>query len=205
MHTRLEKALHQQMVWVEKALDQQETALSVFLDTEGAFNNTSYDSMCVALAKHGVDHTNIRWIRANLEGWLATATLGGFSRSVEVSRSCPQGGVLSPLLWCLAVDKLIARHNRGGVYTQGYADNICLLAVGKLPNMVSGLIQWALHTVEMWCDELRLSVNPDKTGLVAFTRRRKLPGFFEPRLFGTILHRSMLVKYLGVILDSRLT
>jgi hypothetical protein len=56
----------------------------------------------------------------------------------------------------------------------------------------------------MWCDELGLSVNPNKTGLVPFTSRRKLPEFYE-RLFGTTLHRSMSVKYLGVILDSRLT
>jgi len=77
--------------------------------------------------------------------------------------------------------------------------------VGKFPNKVSGLIQWALSTVEAWCAELGLSVNPDKTGLVAFTRRRKLTGFFEPRLFRKTLQCSMLVKYLGVILDSRLT
>ena len=81
----------------------------------------------------------------------------------------------------------------------------CLLAVGKFPKAVPGLIQWALHTVESWCGELGLSVNPEKTGLVAFTRKRKLPGFFEPRLFGKTLHCSMSVKYLGVILDSRLT
>jgi len=77
--------------------------------------------------------------------------------------------------------------------------------VGKFPNTVSGLIQWALHTVKLWCGGLGLSVNPDMTGLVAFTRRRKLTGFFEPRLFGKTLQRSMSVKYLGVILDSRLT
>ena len=53
----VEMALHQLMIWVEKALDQQETALGVFLDIVGAFNNTSYDSMCVALAKYGVDYT----------------------------------------------------------------------------------------------------------------------------------------------------
>ena len=53
----VETALHQLVVWVEKALDQQEIALGIFLDIEGAFNNTSYDSMCTALAKHGVDHT----------------------------------------------------------------------------------------------------------------------------------------------------
>jgi hypothetical protein len=161
--------------------------------------------MCVALAKHGVDHTNIQWIRATLEGRLATATLGGFSRSVEVSRGCPHGGILSTLLWCLVVDELIARLNRGGVYTQGYANDICFLVVGKFPNMVSELIQWALHNVEMWCDELGLLVNPNKTGLVAFMRRRQLPRFFEPCLFGMTLRCSMLVKYLGVILDSWLT
>ena len=103
------------------------------------------------------------------------------------------------------VNELLARLNEGGVYTQGYADDICLLAVGKFPNTVSGLIQRDLHTVETWCDELGLSVNAEKTGLVAFTRRRQLPGFFEPRFFGTTLHRSMSVKYFGVILDSRLT
>jgi len=119
-----------------------------------------------------------------------------------VSRGCPQGGVLSPLLWCLVVSELLARLNEGGVYSQGYVNDICLLAVGKFPNTVSGLIQWALYTVETSCDELGLEVNPDKTELVAFTRRRKLPGFFEPHLFGTTLHRSMSVKYLGVILDS---
>jgi hypothetical protein len=61
------------------------------------------------------------------------------------------------------------------------------------------------YTIEVWCDEHSLSVNPNKSGLVAFTRRRKLQGFFEPHLFGMTLHRSMSVKYLGVILDSRLT
>jgi hypothetical protein len=45
--------------------------------------------------------------------------------------------------------------------------------MGKFPNMVSGLIQWALQTVEMWCDELGLLVNPNKTGLVAFMRRKQ--------------------------------
>ena len=59
----------------------------------------------------------------------------------------------------------------------------CLLAVGKFLNTVSGLMQWALSTIETWCNENRLSVNPDKTGLIAFTRKRKLQGFFEPQLF----------------------
>jgi len=66
-------------------------------------------------------------------------------------------------------------------------------------------MQWALSTVEIWCSEVGLSVNPDETGLIAFTRKRKLQGFFEPQLFGVKLSLSGSVTYLGVILDSRLT
>jgi hypothetical protein len=39
-----ETALHQ-LVRFEKVLDQKDTALGVFLNMEGAFNNTSYDSI----------------------------------------------------------------------------------------------------------------------------------------------------------------
>jgi hypothetical protein len=54
-----ETALHLLVFRTEKALDQQETALGVFLDIEGVFNNTSYDSICASLAKHGVSCTII--------------------------------------------------------------------------------------------------------------------------------------------------
>jgi hypothetical protein len=76
-------------------------------------------------------------------------TLGGVSRSIAVDRGCPQGDVLSPLLWCLVVDELITGLNDEGIYAQGYADDICLLAVGKFLNTVSRLMQWALHFVEV--------------------------------------------------------
>jgi hypothetical protein len=86
----VETALHQLVVGVEKVLDQQETALGVFLDTEGAFNGTSYGSMCDALVRHGVDHTIVWWTRATLEGRMAAASLNGSSMRIAVSRGCPQ-------------------------------------------------------------------------------------------------------------------
>jgi hypothetical protein len=69
---------------------------------------------------------------------------------------------------------------------------------GKFTITVSGLMQWVLLTVETWCSEVGPSVNPDKTGLVNFTRERKLQGFFEPRFFGAKLSLSGLVKYLEI-------
>jgi hypothetical protein len=76
----------------------------------------------------------------------------GVSRSIAVAKGCPQRGVLSPPPRSLVVDELLVGLNQRGIYAQGYAD-MCLLAKGKFPNTISGLMQWALDFVEKWCDE----------------------------------------------------
>jgi hypothetical protein len=65
-------------------------------------------------------------------------------------------------------------------------------------------MQGPLNCVENWCREIGLSVNADKTTMVLFTNNRKTGGFYNPRLFGTILRMTDKVKYLGVILDKKL-
>ena len=120
----VETALHQLFVRVEKVLDEQEIALGAFLDIEGAFNSTGYDTMCDALVRHGSANTIARWIRATLEARVAVATLNEISLGFAISRGCPQGGVLSPLLWCLVVDEIITRLSGRGVFIQGYVDDM---------------------------------------------------------------------------------
>jgi hypothetical protein len=107
--------------------------------------------MCDALVRHGSEYSIVRWIRATLEGHVAVTTLNDIFMRFAISRGCPQGGVLLPLLWCLVVNDLITRLSGSGGFIQGDADGICLLAVGKFPNTVSGLMQWALSTTEIWC------------------------------------------------------
>ena len=51
---------YQLTVRVQKALDQLETALGVFLDIQEAFNNTCYDTMCVMLSSGLVVITPLR-------------------------------------------------------------------------------------------------------------------------------------------------
>jgi hypothetical protein len=54
----------------------------------------------------------------------------------------------------------------------------------------------------MWCREITLSVNAEKTKMILFTNNREIGG--NPRLFGTELRMTVQVKYLGVILDKKL-
>jgi len=46
---------------------------------------------------------------------------------------------------------------------QGHTDDICLLEVAKFPHTVLGLKQWILHTIQTWCGETGLLLNPEKT------------------------------------------
>jgi hypothetical protein len=80
----VEMALHQLVVQVEKALDQQETVLGVFLDIEGAFNNACYWTMCDAFVRHCDDYTIVLWMRAT---WLRRPSMV----FLEVLRY-PEGG-----------------------------------------------------------------------------------------------------------------
>ena len=203
--SRRRLALHPIVSKIEKALHHKELAVGAFLDIEGAFDNTSFDSICAAAAYHGFEDTIIRWIRAMLADRQIIAASEDTAVKVAVGRGCPQGGILSPLLWCLVLNGLLKELEDEGLYTQGYADDLAIVISGKFPNTVSGLMQRALRIVQQWCNDQNLRVNPSKVEMVVFTRRRVLDGFVEPVLYDTTLRISRTVKYLGVILDSKLS
>jgi hypothetical protein len=50
-----------------------------------------------------------------------------------------------------------------------------------------------------------LSINPNKTVIIPFTRKRDIRGLKEPILFNNTIQLSSEVKYLGLILDKGLT
>jgi hypothetical protein len=65
-------------------------------------------------------------------------------------------------------------------------------------------MQTAMNIVQNWCSELELPVNVDKTTTVLFTNKSLRIGFKKPNLFGQEIELKNQVKYLGVILDSKL-
>jgi hypothetical protein len=107
-----------------------------------------------------------------LESRNIRATLSGETLGVAAAKGCLQGGVLSPLLWSLVMDDLLWALNNSDYYTVGYADGIAILINGKFPQTVSEVLQTALRTVQQWCERTTLSINPNKTVVIPFTRRR---------------------------------
>jgi hypothetical protein len=123
----------------------------------------------------------------------------------SAARGCPQGSVLSPLLWSLVVDDLLWGLNSNGYYTVRYADDKAILINGKFPHTVSEVLQTALNTVQKWCEKTNLSINPNNTVIIPLTRKREIKGLKEPILFNKMIQLSSEVKYLGITLDKGLT
>ena len=73
--------------------------LSAFLDIEGAFDNASHNSMKDVMRKRNFDITIVDWIFEMLQKREITCNHGSSTVTVKAAKGCPQGGVLSPLLW----------------------------------------------------------------------------------------------------------
>ncbi|XP_008214443.1 uncharacterized protein LOC103317660 [Nasonia vitripennis] len=66
-------------------------------------------------------------------------------------------------------------------------------------------MQLALRKVERWCCLTGLSVNLDKVEMVIFSRKYKLNAYRAPKLSGVALQAKDSAKYLGIVLDKKLT
>ena len=112
---------------------------------------------------------------------------------------------MSPLLWNLVADGLLSRLNEIGFPSYEFADDYLILIIGLCISTIFDLMQQALRTVEQWCRQVGLSVNPTKTNMVLFTKKRNTSGAHPLQFFGSELVCVEQVKYVGVILDSGLT
>jgi retron-type reverse transcriptase len=86
-------------------LENKEIALFVFLDIEGAFDNTPFNAIITAAWERGIVETCCRWYRSMLESWLAHASVMCSNLTAKGVEGCPQIGVLSPLMWDLGADR----------------------------------------------------------------------------------------------------
>lgn len=186
------------------ALERKELALVGFLDIEGAFNNILFSAIESALARWKLPSSLVSWILAMLANRIVLARRGETEVLVQVARGCPQGGVLSPLLWCVVVDELLDLLQKAGFQVQAYADDLAIIIHGLFTMSVGERMNVALQIASRWCSGKGLSINPKKAEIVIFTRKRKclLP---EIRLDNQVLELRRCAKYLGVTFDQRLS
>jgi ribonuclease HI len=201
-----ETALHDITTFIEKSLSKRCVALAVFIDIEGAFDNTAYSVIENAARSKAISDIAIGWIKSMLSNRTVKVRTEESNVRIRPVKGCPQGGCLSPLLWCMVVDSLIDELQSIGCHVTAYADDLALVVHGNNAETACDKMNEVLKVVENWCIRNQLHVNPSKTTMVRFTKctseaKTKMK---QVKLFNEELKREEFFKYLGIYLDSKL-
>ena len=154
---------------------------------------------------YGITSNSSNWIRSYLSNRKQTVTLNGVtSSSKNITCGVPQGSILGPLLFILYINDLNLALKNCSVFH--FADDTNLLFSSKNPNSLHKVINEELKILFDWLCANRLSLNALKTEFIIFRPpRANLDKRVTLRLNGVTIYESPKIKYLGIILDSRLT
>ena len=171
------------------------------MDTEKAFDKVWHPGLLSKLKPH-IPDTYYRLTLSYLSQRTFSVGCGdAVSRSKAIRAGVPQGSVLGPFLYLLYVSDFPAPL---GITVAQFADDVAALCSSHSCEEAGNNIQRFLDEVGPWCNKWRISMNSTKSSLVTFTYLRNVT--VPPiRLNGIAIPNSDRVRYLGLILDSRLT
>lgn len=190
---------------VRATWDKGGVTIAVCLDIKNAFNSLSWHAIKEALKRKGFPE----YIRRILDSYLSNRRIQYESKTGQQYKSMtagvPQGSVLGPLLWNLTYDGVLNTQLEKNCRIIGYADDTIILS--SAASVTAAVIAAGLQTAKVLSKirGLGLAVSEDKTEAAIFHSKRK-PELIPPVLVGsTRIVVGEKVKYLGVILDSKLT
>lgn len=130
------------------------------------------------------------------------STLEGLTSDHPVTRGVPQGGVLSPTLFTLALIGLTKVLPKT-VSVSVYADDICIWTSGVTRLHVQARLQKAVSATLMYLRRQGLEISTSKSATLAFTRKPMMcyPVKIEGAVIPCVTHH----KFLGVTIDRDLS
>lgn len=209
-----ESALHYLVNEIEQFSSKGLETVAAFIDIAGAFDNTNFETIRKALRKKNAEMWAINWIETMLKSREIEAAYETEKIQYSPTRGCPQGGCLSPLLWSVVIDELLDRleydDNQGIINKykmSAYADDVAILVTGRVEheNTLCESLNRALNITEKWCRETGLKVSAEKSNYMIFSNAYKKSQDKDIKIFGQNIPKTDEFKYLGVILDSKLT
>jgi hypothetical protein len=201
-----ETAAHALVTHIQNGIEHKQYVLSAFFDVQGAFDNAPTDVILSALKRRQAPDTIQNLVTSLLSSRQVTATLFDTSVTTRTTRGCPQGGVLSPLMWTMVMDDLLLELDKiPGIFKQAYADDGTIVIRGFNLARICQKMTTALECVNRWCQRNGLKISPEKTELVLFTKKRSRAGMQPITIGNNTLELRNEVKYLGIVLDEKLS
>lgn len=203
-----ERAIFQFLEKVYLNLNEKQKTAGLFLDLSKAFDAVSHPILINKLGMLGVRGVANALMESYLKGRLQqiySVNEKGIEIASDwqsVKHGVPQGSVLGPLLFIAYVNDLPDCMNE---HIISYADDTSVVVSGV---STGALKQKCLNSLQMmvdWFDSNQLTLNVDKTQLIQFRSSYKQSEEIAIQLKTKQVGTVDSVKFLGVIVDERLT
>jgi len=173
----------------------------ILLDLQKAFDSIWHRGLLYKLHLIKIPDYIIRIMRSYLKDRKFIVSFNGAkSTSYNANAGVPQGSVLGPVLFNIYIND-IPKSRKTGLAV--YADNTAIYSSSWSTALLAYRLQTHVDDILQYFSDWKMSINPDKTEAIVFTRRRqRLPPPIQ--IVGYKVPWSSRVKYLGVILDSGL-
>ncbi|GBM46176.1 putative RNA-directed DNA polymerase from transposon X-element [Araneus ventricosus] len=175
----------------------------VFLDVRKAFDRMWHNGLIYKLIQFKIPNhlivILINYLRNRTFRVKLNHTLSDIG---NIKAGTPQGSILSPLLYTIYTSDFPKTNQIMNCF---FEDDTAILAQGSTINYVIHTLQKGLNNIENWCTLWRVAINTNKTHAVMFRKGTSRKELKTLSFFAEDLTWDKEVKYLGLILDNKLT
>ena len=190
---------------VKSNFSNQKSTGMILLDIKAAFDSVWHDGLIHKLISLKFNDNIIKIIQSFLSLRSFRVHIGDKASSIyPIKAGCPQGSCLSPILYNIYTFD-IPKINF--CETSIFADDTAILCSDILASDIIIKLEEALRKLHIYFNKWKISLNSEKTQAIYFTRKR-VERFVPQRCISfnnQEIKWETKVKYLGVILDQKLT
>ena len=202
-----DSALAETIDSLEAAKAQKEFALILFADIKGAFDNLNQAQTLACMRRRGIPEWFITFFTDYLQKRYVTYNAPSGPITRRIAHGGPQGDVISPTFWNIPMDELVEIVNKAPATGSAFADDINVVIRGPSLQMLFEQMQIILRKMEQWANQYGIEFCTKKTTYMIVTNKYKVSEMPKPPLllYGEPIQEVTFMKYLGVIIDNRLT
>jgi len=196
------KALWRFVQFIYRSFNRRSQTAAISFDIQGAFDNVNPILLWQRLRDSNLPESSLRPITDFLDNRFASVKVRSAKVDFNVKKGVPQGSPLSPSLFLVFIDSVLGCMS-GSVQGQLFADDLVIFSEVPRQCKKPHDLQKTLTALENWGRNWLLDFNANKTKLIRFSRLRKTRRM-ELCFKGSNLEENNSIKYLGLILDSKL-